>query len=100
VYFEGTGVEKETIKGYAQWASKEEEEVKYESSFEVPADFGEVGAVLVENEHHKEKFLKDIILTGFPNGPVHSKFDNPHKRVFFASKVSPLEPFACLINLL
>ncbi len=82
--------------------------MKYESSFEVPADFGEVGAVLVENEHHKEKFLKDIILTGFPNGPVHincsswvhSKFDNPHKRVFFASKVSPLEPFACLINLL
>ncbi|XP_062171642.1 linoleate 13S-lipoxygenase 2-1, chloroplastic-like isoform X2 [Alnus glutinosa] len=89
-----TGVEKETIKGYAQWASKEEEEVKYESSFEVPADFGEIGAVLVENEHHKEKFLKDIILTGFPNGPVHincsswvhSKFDNPHKRVFFTSK--------------
>jgi lipoxygenase len=28
--------------------------VKYESSFEVPADFGVVGAILVENEHHKE----------------------------------------------
>ncbi|XP_059429355.1 linoleate 13S-lipoxygenase 2-1, chloroplastic-like [Corylus avellana] len=89
-----TGLEKETIKGYAHKTSQEEEEVKYESSFEVPADFGEVGAILVENEHHKEMFLKDIILTGFSNGPVHinsnswvhSKHDNPQKRVFFANK--------------
>jgi lipoxygenase len=93
VYFEGTGLEKETIKGSAHRTCEAE---KYESSFEVPADFGEVGAILVENEHHKEMFLKDIILNGFPNGPVHincnswvhSRNDDPQKRVFFANKVS------------
>jgi lipoxygenase len=76
--------------------SKEEDEVKYESSFEIPEDFGEVGAILVENGHQKEMFFKDIILNGFPYGPlhiscnswVHSKNDNPQKRVFFANKVS------------
>jgi lipoxygenase len=80
--------------------------VKYESSFEVPAEFGEVGAILVENKHHKEMFLKDIVLTGFSNGPVnidcnswvHSKKDNPQKRVFFSNKVSPGIFFAYLIN--
>jgi hypothetical protein len=85
VYFEGTGLEKETIKGYVHRTSDAKEEVKYESSFDVPADFGEVGAILVENKPHKEMFLKDIILNGFPNGPVHvgglSDYLNP-KRVY------------------
>ncbi|KAK8543355.1 hypothetical protein V6N13_136128 [Hibiscus sabdariffa] len=88
------GGEKETIKGYAQQVSKEKGEVKYEAKFEVPADFGEVGAVLVENEHHMEMYLQEIVLDGFHNGPVnvrcaswvHSKFDNPQKRVFFTNK--------------
>ncbi|KAF3954615.1 hypothetical protein CMV_020059, partial [Castanea mollissima] len=65
-----TGLEKDTIKGYAHRTSQEEAEVKYESSFEVPIDFGPIGAVFVENEHHKEMYLQDIILNGFPNGPV------------------------------
>ncbi|KAG6632538.1 hypothetical protein CIPAW_13G165600 [Carya illinoinensis] len=89
-----TGLEKETIKGYARWTSQDDGEVKYESGFEVPADFGEVGAILLENEHHKEMYLKDIILDGFPNGTVsltcnswvHSKHDYPQKRVFFTNK--------------
>ncbi|KAM3741062.1 hypothetical protein ACB098_08G147300 [Castanea mollissima] len=89
-----TGLEKDTIKGYAHRTSQEEAEVKYESSFEVPIDFGPIGAVFVENEHHKEMYLQDIILNGFPNGPVHvncnswvhSKYDNPQKRAFFANK--------------
>ena len=90
-----TGVEREAIEAYAHKIGKEEDGIKYEASFEVPNDFGEVGAVLVENEHHREMYISDIVLDGFPNGPlnvvcgswVHSKFDNPHKRVFFASKV-------------
>ncbi|OMO72309.1 Lipoxygenase [Corchorus capsularis] len=89
-----TGFEKETIKGYAHQVRKEGEEVKYEAKFEVPADFGEVGAVLVENEHHKEIFVQEIVLDGFKYGPVyvqcaswvHSKHDNPQKRVFFTNK--------------
>ncbi|KAG7951019.1 hypothetical protein I3843_13G145100 [Carya illinoinensis] len=89
-----TGLEKETIKGYAQQKSHDEGEVKFESDFEVPSDFGEVGAIFVENERSKEMYLKDITLNGFPNGPVnfscdswvHSKDDYPYKRVFFANK--------------
>ncbi|XP_027354098.1 linoleate 13S-lipoxygenase 2-1, chloroplastic-like isoform X2 [Abrus precatorius] len=89
-----TGLEKETLKAYAHKAAQNEERGKYETVFEVPSDFGEIGAVLVENEHHKEMFLETILLDGFPEGPihfdcaswVHSKFDNPTKRVFFTNK--------------
>lgn len=91
-----TKLEKETIKDYAHKTHQSTQEVKYEAEFEVPESFGEVGAVLVENEHHKEMFVKDIVLEGFILGPVtfscnswvHSKHDNPVKRVFFSNKVS------------
>ncbi|CAL0329177.1 unnamed protein product [Lupinus luteus] len=89
-----TGVEKERIKAYAHKAGEGEKSVKYETDFEIPIDFGEVGAVVVENEHHKEMFLETILLNGLPQGPihfdcsswVHSKFDSPTKRVFFTNK--------------
>ncbi|KAE8710609.1 Linoleate 13S-lipoxygenase 2-1 [Hibiscus syriacus] len=89
-----TGREKKTIKGYAGQVSKESDDVKYEAKFEVPAGFGEVGAVIVENEHHREVYLQEIVLDDFHNAPVnvkcaswvHSKFDNPQKRVFFTNK--------------
>ena len=69
-------------------------EIKYEADFEVPESFGEIGAVLVENEHRRETFMKEIVLHGFLTGPVrfpceswvHSKYDNPDKRVFFSTK--------------
>ncbi|XP_020081001.1 linoleate 13S-lipoxygenase 2-1, chloroplastic-like, partial [Ananas comosus] len=92
----GTGLEKETIAGYTNKASKHCDKVKYEGEFSVPSTFGEVGAVVVENEHLKEMYLHNIVLT--PAGDnatsltidcrswVHSKFDNPEKRVFFTSK--------------
>lgn len=74
--------------------------MKYEFDFEVPSEFGEIGAVLVENEHHKEMYFKTISLDGFPNGTidfvcdswVHSKNDNPEKRIFFTNKVSHPPP--------
>lgn len=89
-----TGLEKKPIKAYAHRVKQEENEVKYECEFEVPLEFGEIGAVLVENEHHKEMFLKKISFHGYPEGPVNvtcnswiaSKFDNPQKRVFFTNK--------------
>ncbi|GMP88274.1 hypothetical protein CsSME_00040317 [Camellia sinensis var. sinensis] len=95
-----TGLEKETIKGYAHRTSQEEDEVKYECNFVIPEGYGEIGAVLVENEHHKEMYLKQIVFHGFPpGGPVHvtcnswvaSKFHNPHKRIFFTNKEWPLK---------
>ncbi|PON69732.1 Lipoxygenase [Parasponia andersonii] len=90
-----TGLEKKTIKGNAhRTRSGEDGTVEYEADFDISTDFGKVGAILVENEHHKEIFLRDIVLDGFPSGPVtiscrswvHSKFDNPQKRVFFTNK--------------
>ncbi|KAF3448920.1 hypothetical protein FNV43_RR09637 [Rhamnella rubrinervis] len=88
-----TGTEKSTIKAHAHKCWRENNEIKYESNFNIPADFGTVGGVLVEN-HFTEMFLKDIVLE-FPDGHavnftcnswLHSKFDNPHKRVFFTNK--------------
>ncbi|KAA8549574.1 hypothetical protein F0562_001408 [Nyssa sinensis] len=89
-----TGVEKKPIKGYVHLVSNDTSEAKYEASFRIPESFGEVGAVLVENEHHKEMYLENMVLDGFLNGPVnitcnswvHSKYDNPQKRVFFTNK--------------
>lgn len=89
-----TGLEKETLKAYAHKTVQGKDSVNYVAKFEVPNDFGGIGAVLVENEHHKEMFLETILLDGFPEGPihfdcaswVHSKFDNPTKRIFFSNK--------------
>lgn len=69
--------------------------MEYEATFVLPADFGNVGAVLVENEHSSEIFLKNIVLDGLPDGPVHlscqswvqPKHDSSTKRVFFTNKV-------------
>ena len=100
MFCEETGLQKETIQGYAHKTGTEEDDMKYEFDFEVPSEFGEIGAVLVENEHHKEMYLKTISLEGFPNGTitfdceswVHSKNDNPEKRIFFTNKVSHPAP--------
>ncbi|XP_048140600.1 linoleate 13S-lipoxygenase 2-1, chloroplastic-like [Rhodamnia argentea] len=89
-----TGQEKKTTKGYVRETSQNEEGVTYECEFVVGEEFGEVGAIFVENEHHEEMYIKDIILDGLESGPlsitckswVHSKYDNPQKRVFFTNK--------------
>jgi hypothetical protein len=91
-----TGLEKPSIRKYAHKIDHEGEDIKYEADFVVPPDFGEIGAIFVENEHHKEMYLHDVVLDGFPTGPVHvtcdswihSKFDNKKKRLFFTNKVS------------
>ncbi|WJZ88545.1 hypothetical protein VitviT2T_007831 [Vitis vinifera] len=89
-----TGLEKKPISGYARRTGQKDGEVIYESEFVIPGDFGEIGAVLVENEHKNEMYLKHIVLNGLPNGPiefncdswVEPKFDKPEKRVFFTFK--------------
>ena len=43
------------MKGFAHMTLKEG---RYEAKMLVPASFGPVGAVLVENEHHREMFIK------------------------------------------
>uniref|UniRef100_A0A7N1A8D4 Lipoxygenase n=1 Tax=Kalanchoe fedtschenkoi TaxID=63787 RepID=A0A7N1A8D4_KALFE len=92
-----SGLEKPKIGAYAHRTQKNaDNHVIYEAEFLVPEDFGTVGAILVENEHHKEMFLKDIQVIGLDDGAltfhspcgscVHSKFDNPIKRIFFNNK--------------
>ncbi|KAL8129311.1 hypothetical protein V2J09_018466 [Rumex salicifolius] len=75
--------------------AKDLEEMKYEANFDVPLDFGEIGAILVQNVHQKEMFLSNIVLKGLPNGQVitidcdswvASKSENPEKRIFFTNK--------------
>ncbi|TVU32922.1 hypothetical protein EJB05_24687 [Eragrostis curvula] len=88
-----TGLEKPHVTGFAHRTLVEG---RYEAKLQVPASFGPVGAVLVENEHHKEMYIKEIkLITGDDestavtfdcNSWVHSKFDNPDKRVFFTVK--------------
>nr|CAB3445959.1 unnamed protein product [Digitaria exilis] len=88
-----TGLEKERVTAFAH---KTLVEGHFEAEFQVPSSFGPVGAVLVENEHHKEIFIKEIkLVTGDDtstaitfdcNSWVHSKFDNPDKRIFFTLK--------------
>ncbi|KAK9941286.1 hypothetical protein M0R45_017897 [Rubus argutus] len=70
----------------AEWSEGERDYIR--DRFKVPLDFGEVGAVLIENEHHKEMYLKDIVLDGLPNGPLlltcnswlHSNKEFPYPR--------------------
>ncbi|XP_028751962.1 linoleate 13S-lipoxygenase 2-1, chloroplastic-like [Neltuma alba] len=83
--------EKKTIKGEAGKTGKTEDDVLvYEGTFEVPSDFGEVGAVLLRNGHHKEMFLHDILLHGLPHGPLLFTCDSwlqpDLPRLFFSNK--------------
>ncbi|KAG6437949.1 hypothetical protein SASPL_102880 [Salvia splendens] len=88
-----TGEEKLRLQSYARKSGDNENEIYYESSFEIPDDFGEIGAVILENEHRQEMFVKNISLDGFPSGSIniycdswiHSKYDDPEKRVFFSN---------------
>ena len=94
--FEETGLTKDTIKDYAHRSGQTVDDLTYLAEFEVPEDFGSIGAVLIENEHHEEMFVESIVIEGLSIGTcsvtcnswVHSKFNNPVKRVFFLDKVS------------
>ncbi|KAG1327196.1 linoleate 13S-lipoxygenase 2-1, chloroplastic-like [Cocos nucifera] len=92
-----TGLEKETIQAYARKGNQDIDDINHECDFTIPKSFGEIGAVLVTNEHHKEMFLKDITfkysddattLKISCNSWVHAKSDNPEKRIFFTNEAS------------
>ncbi|KAM7523357.1 hypothetical protein LguiA_013259 [Lonicera macranthoides] len=56
-----TNENNETVKEEAT-GIRDGDEVKFEAKFEVPLDFGEIGAVIVRNEHFKEMYLYNISL--------------------------------------
>lgn len=89
-----TGVEKPTIEGFARRGRDVDGNREYEVEFEIPEDFGDVGAILIENQQRKQMYVKNIVIDGFVHGKVeitcnswvHSKYDNPDKRIFFTNK--------------
>ncbi|XP_022996082.1 linoleate 13S-lipoxygenase 2-1, chloroplastic-like [Cucurbita maxima] len=89
-----TGLEKGRMKAYEEKVKREDDEIIYEISFVIPADFGPIGAVLVESMHKKDVFLKDIVIHGIPTGPLHfscnswitSKAQCNDRRIFFTTK--------------
>ncbi|KAJ4724168.1 Lipoxygenase [Melia azedarach] len=91
-----TGSEKSTVKGSARrkLATDQNGHIVYEAEFKVPEGFGEVGAILVQNEQIREMYLNDIVLSGLRNGPVtitcgswiQSKNTVKDKRIFFTDK--------------
>lgn len=93
-----TPLDKKPVEGAAKlniFLEKDPNETKYEAKLQVPNNFGEVGAILVTNEHRREMLIKDITIEGLPQGIVkvhceswvHSKYDNPEPRIFFTNKV-------------
>ncbi|XP_076948120.1 lipoxygenase 2, chloroplastic-like [Bidens hawaiensis] len=83
---------RKTVKAYARYDALDFHinVYTYKCNFDVPDDFGEIGAILVENEYSKKMFFKTIELN---NGVtftceswVQSKYDVPGKRIFFTDK--------------
>uniref|UniRef100_A0A803KUV7 Lipoxygenase n=2 Tax=Chenopodium quinoa TaxID=63459 RepID=A0A803KUV7_CHEQI len=68
-------------------------EAEFNANFNIPEDFGEVGAISITNEQKTEVFIKNIVLdlrsgkSEFTcNSWVASKNDDPQPRVFFSNK--------------
>ncbi|KAL6505331.1 hypothetical protein OROGR_025148 [Orobanche gracilis] len=83
--------EKSTINFYAHKAGTDDNETYYEATFEIPEEFGEIGAVTIENEHRMEMSVKNIVFEGLSidvscNSWIHTESDNLEKRVFFTNK--------------
>ncbi|KAL7151783.1 hypothetical protein ABFS83_04G054100 [Erythranthe nasuta] len=89
-----SGLEKLTIKSCAHRSGYNDNEYYFETSFDVDEDFGEIGAVIIENEDENEVFVKNIVFKGFSvarhrlvevtcNSWIHPKSNNPEKRIFF-----------------
>ncbi|KAJ7961635.1 Lipoxygenase [Quillaja saponaria] len=88
-----TGLEKPTIKAKAKKIEEKGDALKFEAEFKVPPNFGDVGAVYIDNDLNLELYLKEIVLDGFPYGPVIltcnswvQPNDTVPKRVFFSNK--------------
>ncbi|KAK1586522.1 hypothetical protein Q3G72_003416 [Acer saccharum] len=90
-----TGSEKATVKDFADRDNFANDgfDITYRAEFKVPLDFGEVGAIYVKSNQDFEFFLKDVVLEGFPNGPINITCESwiqpksvEEKRVFFTYK--------------
>ncbi|KAH0937908.1 hypothetical protein HID58_005369 [Brassica napus] len=88
-----TVMEEGPVEDYAQRVWFESRNEKYECVFDMPEDFGTVGAIRVQNQHHREMFIKEMKLE-LPSGSVTftcnswvtPKSIDPTKRIFFSNK--------------
>uniref|UniRef100_M4CIM6 Lipoxygenase n=1 Tax=Brassica campestris TaxID=3711 RepID=M4CIM6_BRACM len=86
-----TPMEKDPVEDYAQRDGHDDQYLQ--CVFDMPEDFGVVGAIRVVNLESKEIFLKEMKLE-VPDGPVTFTFnswvapksDDPTKRTFFSNK--------------
>ncbi|KAL4591421.1 hypothetical protein LXL04_004384 [Taraxacum kok-saghyz] len=93
---DSSGKEKDTVQAHASYTGLDDENklYKYECEFEVPQEFGEIGAILVQNKYHKEVYLKNIVLDDAKHTTftceswIQSKYDNSDKRIFFTNKIA------------
>lgn len=90
----GKRTKESALKGWLLQTAREDNTMECTANFTVSADFGCPGAILVTNQHDKEIFLESIAVEGFNSEPiyfpchswVHSKKDNPEKRIFFSNQ--------------
>ncbi|KAK1297827.1 hypothetical protein QJS10_CPB14g00485 [Acorus calamus] len=94
-----TGTEKKKVTGYLQrdllvnLNDLKDNVMTYEGELKLYKGFGEIGAILVNNQHHREMFIKTVVLsvngdkvTFTCNSWVHANSDSKEQRVFFADK--------------
>ncbi|KAJ4953597.1 hypothetical protein NE237_030429 [Protea cynaroides] len=82
------------LKDWEKKSKVKAERVHYTAEIMVESNFGEPGAITVNNKHQNEFFLETITIEGFACGPVHffcnswvqSKKDLPGNRIFFSNK--------------
>ncbi|VVB00854.1 unnamed protein product [Arabis nemorensis] len=87
------GTEKDPVTDYAQRLWFNARDVKYECVFDMPEDFGTVEAIKIQNQHHREMFIKEVELE-LPSGYVKftceswiaPKSIDPTNRIFFSNK--------------
>eukprot|EP00252_Welwitschia_mirabilis_P011311 TRINITY_DN2543_c0_g1_i1.p1 TRINITY_DN2543_c0_g1~~TRINITY_DN2543_c0_g1_i1.p1 ORF type:complete len:917 (-),score=166.17 TRINITY_DN2543_c0_g1_i1:410-3160(-) len=86
----------QALKGWLQRTVGRDDDNLFQctADFKVSVDFGDVGAILVTNNHRKEIFLENITVEGSSSGAnyfpchswVHSSHDDPSKRIFFSNQ--------------
>ncbi|KAK1294194.1 hypothetical protein QJS10_CPA16g00199 [Acorus calamus] len=87
----GKRTKESPVRGWLQKPLNQPHVVEYAVDFNVSSGFGQPGAVLITNLHHKEFYLMEIVVHGFIDGPVffpanswiHSRNDNPKSRIIF-----------------
>ncbi|KAJ9555702.1 hypothetical protein OSB04_010316 [Centaurea solstitialis] len=71
---------------------------KYECNFKIPKGFGNIGGILMQNVHHKDTYIKNIVLHDATHKVkltceswIHTIHENTNERIFFSNEQSYLK---------